>query len=190
MLADYDTTGLTARAHPLGLLRPRLARDVVTSRQLATLPHGARVKLGGMVVARQRPGTARGIVFLLIEDEHGTVNLVVRPELYESQRLTVRTEPLVLVEGKLERLPAAGGGISVLLERIGPLDVGDGRMGTVIAKDFSPLDEAQRRAIEQHEQQQAAAAGGGAGGAPVRDAAGGFRAVAPAVMNFGRGRRR
>jgi len=191
MLADYDTTGLTARAHPLRLLRPRLPRDVVTSRRLATLPHGARVKLGGMVVARQRPGTARGIVFLLIEDEHGTVNLVVRPELYESHRLTVRTEPLVLVEGKLERLPAAGGGISVLLDRIGPLDVGDGRMGTVIAKDFSPLDEAERRAIEQHEQQRAAlAAAAGGGGGEVVDASGSFRAVAPAVMNFGRGRGR
>jgi error-prone DNA polymerase len=176
MLADYDTTGLTARAHPLRLLRPRLSRDVVTSRELERLPHGAQVKLGGMVVARQRPGTASGIVFLLIEDEHGTVNLVVKPELYESRRLTVRTEPLLLVEGTLERLPAAGGGVSVLLHRIAPLDVGDGRMGQVIAKDFSPLDEAERHAIEQ---QRAAAVGGGD-----------FRAVAPAVMNFGRGRSR
>ncbi len=89
----------------------------------------------------------------------------------------------MLVEGRLERLPAAGGGISVLLERIGPLDVGDGRLGTVIAKDFSPLDEAQRRAIEQQQEQQAAVAA--AGGGASRD----FRAVAPAVMNFGRGRR-
>ncbi|MDW5594286.1 DNA polymerase III subunit alpha [Conexibacter stalactiti] len=181
MLADYDTTGLTARAHPLRLLRPRLPRDVVTSRELASLPHGATVKLGGMVVARQRPGTARGIVFLLVEDEHGTVNLVVRPELYETRRLTVRTEPLVLVEGTLERLPAAGGGISILLARIAPLDIPDARMGKVIAKDFSPLDEAERHAIEQHEQQRAAAGGGSA-----RD----FRGVAPETMNFGRGRSR
>lgn len=185
MLADYDTTGLTARAHPLRLLRPRLPHDVVSSRELASLPHGATVKLGGMVVARQRPGTARGIVFLLIEDEHGTVNLVVRPELYESRRLTVRTEPLVLVEGTLERLPAAGGGVSVLLARIAPLDIPDARLGQLIAKDFSPLDEAERHAIEQHEQQRAAAGGGGGGGT-ARD----FRGVAPETMNFGRGRSR
>ncbi|MBB4664188.1 error-prone DNA polymerase [Conexibacter arvalis] len=179
MLADYDATGMTVTTHPLRLLRPSLPRTVVSSRELASLPHGARVKVGGMVVARQRPGTASGIVFLLIEDEHGTVNLVVRPELYERSRLTVRTEPLVLAEGVLERHPAAGGGISVLLDRIGPLEVPDGRMGKVIAKDFSPLDEAERHAIEVER----AAAGAGGGRSD-------FRAVAPEVMNFGRGRSR
>ncbi len=93
---------------------------------------------------------AAAIVFLLIEDEYGTVNLVVRPELYDSHRLTVRTEPLVLVEGKLERLPAAGGGISVLLDRIGPLDIGDGRLGTVIAKRLlAGSTSPPRRAMEQ-----------------------------------------
>jgi error-prone DNA polymerase len=179
MLADYDATGLTATTHPLRLLRPSLPRTYVSSRDLATLRHGTKVKLGGMVVARQRPGTASGIVFLLIEDEHGTVNLVVKPELYERSRLTVRTEPLVLAEGVLERHPAAGGGVSVLLDRIGPLAVPDGRMGEVIARDFSPLDEAERHALEQG--QAVAAAGGGATD---------FRAVAPEVMNFGRGRSR
>ncbi|HEY4279206.1 MAG TPA: DNA polymerase III subunit alpha [Conexibacter sp.] len=179
MLADYDTTGLTATAHPLGLLRPTMPAGAVSSRDLATLAHGSRVKVGGMVVARQRPGTAAGIVFLLIEDEFGTVNLVVRPELYERSRLTVRTEPLVLVEGTLERHPAAGGGISILLDRIVPLEVPDGRLAQVIAvKDFSPLDEAERHAVEA---QRAAAGGGGSND---------FRAVAPAVMNFGRGRSR
>ena len=180
MLADYDTTGMTARTHPLRLLRPTLPAGTVASRDLASLPHNAQVRVAGMVVARQRPGTASGIVFLLIEDEHGTVNLVVKPELYERCRLTVRTEPLVVAEGRLERHPAAGGGVSVLLQRIAPLEVPDGRMGRVIAvKDFSPLDEAERQAVESH---RAAAAGGGGGND--------FRAVAPEVMNFGRGRSR
>jgi error-prone DNA polymerase len=123
MLADYDATGLTARAHPLALLRERLPRDVLPSRELANTGHGARVRVGGLVVARQRPGTASGVVFMLIEDEHGTVNLVVRPELYERCRLTVRTEPLVLVAGRLERHSAAGGGINVLVDRIAPLEL-------------------------------------------------------------------
>src|SRR5437764_3822445 len=112
MLADYGTTGLTASAHPLALLRARLPRDAVTSRDLETLPHGKRVRIGGLVVARQRPGTANGIVFILLEDEFGTINLIVPPAVYERERLTVRTEPLVLATGKLERLPAAGGAIS------------------------------------------------------------------------------
>jgi error-prone DNA polymerase len=180
MLADYDTTGLTAAAHPLALLRARLPREVVTSRDLETLPHGARVQLGGLVVARQRPGTARGIVFMLIEDEHGTANLIVTPDLYERSRLTVRTEPLVLVCGRLERHPAAGGTINVLLERIAPLDLPDRPLAQV--KDFSPLDEVERRQVDAGRLAAAVAAGD--------VAVEGFRAVAPAVMSFAQGRRR
>jgi error-prone DNA polymerase len=171
MLADYDATGLTARTHPLALLRARLPRDVVPSRALETIRHGARVRVGGLVVARQRPGTASGIVFMLIEDEHGTVNLIVPPALYERSRLAVRTEPLVLATGRLERHPAAGGGINVLVERIEALDVPDRPLAEV--KDFSPLDEAERAQI-----------------AAASVAANDFRAVAPAVMSFGQGRRR
>lgn len=190
MLADYDTTGLTARTHPLRLLRPRLPAGTVASRDLRSLPHGARVRLGGLVVARQRPGTAAGIVFVLIEDEHGTVNLVIRPELYERNRLTVRTEPLVLVEGRLERHPAAGGGINVLVERIAPLATPDGPLGRVIeVKDFSLRDEAERRALEQGDGRRPAEADDVALPAAA-GAASDFRAVAPPVMNFGRGRSR
>jgi error-prone DNA polymerase len=63
--------------------------------------------VGGLVVARQRPGTANGIVFVLLEDEYGTINLIVPSQVYDRYRLTVRTEPLILGQGKLERLPAA-----------------------------------------------------------------------------------
>ena len=94
---------------------------MVASRDLPRIAHGARVQVAGMVVARQRPGTASGVVFMLLEDEHGTINLIVPPKLYERSRLTVRTEPLVLAAGRLERHPAAGGGINVLVERIEPL---------------------------------------------------------------------
>jgi error-prone DNA polymerase len=82
MIADYKTTGLTAKAHPLGLLRARLrgegATDIGALEQLA---HGAGVRVGGLVIARQRPGTAKGITFMLLEDEHGTVNVIVSPQL-------------------------------------------------------------------------------------------------------------
>jgi error-prone DNA polymerase len=183
MLADYGTTGLTTAAHPLALLRPRLPRDAVTSRDLETLPHGARIRVGGLVVARQRPGTANGIVFVLLEDEHGTINLIVPPDIYERHRLTVRTEPLMLVAGKLERLPAAGGAISVLVDRVGSIAAPDRLVAEV--KDFSMLDERElarkrdssaERATEEE--------------TPIDTEAEDFRAVAPPVMSFASGRRR
>ncbi|HEX4011965.1 MAG TPA: error-prone DNA polymerase [Solirubrobacteraceae bacterium] len=180
MLADYSTISLTTRAHPLALLRERMAGDVVTSRELEQLDHGQRVRIGGLVVARQRPGTASGIVFLLLEDEFGTINLVVPPQIYERHRLTVRTEPLMLAEGKLEKLAAAGGAINILVDRVGSIDAPDQLVAEI--KDFSMLDEQVRRGLA--EQKAAAAAGGG--GSETED----FRAVAPPVMSFASGRRR
>jgi len=178
MLADYGTTGLTAYDHPLALLRDRLPADAVTSLGLEKLAHGTLVRVGGLVVARQRPGTANGIVFVLLEDEHGTINLVVSPPVYERHRLAVRTEPLMLVEGKLERFAAAGGAISVLVDRIASLSAPDQPLAEV--KDFSMLDERERRRIAEERQV----------GAEGAEGADDFRAVAPAVMSFGSGRRR
>jgi error-prone DNA polymerase len=139
LLADYDTTGLTARSHPLAQLRRTLPRGVAASGELPRIAHGARVQVAGMVVARQRPGTASGVVFMLLEDEHGTINLIVPPKLYERSRLTVRTEPLVLAAGRLERHPAAGGGINVLVERIDPLPAPDEVVADV--RELSPADD-------------------------------------------------
>ncbi len=166
MLADYSATGLTTAAHPLELLRDSLPRGVATSRDLRTLPHRRRVRVGGLVVARQRPGTANGIVFLLLEDEHGTTNLIVPPDVYERHRLTVRTEPLVLATGRLERHPAAGGAINVLVDHLEPIHAPE--QPTAEVRDLErPAQEAR-------------------GGEEEAD----FRAVAPAVMSFGSGRRR
>jgi error-prone DNA polymerase len=209
MLADYSTFGLTTRTHPLALLRTRMAPDIVTSRDLESLEHGQRVRIGGLVVARQRPGTASGVVFILLEDEFGTINLIVPPPVYERYRLIVRTEPLMLVEGKLERFAAAGGAINVLVDRVGQIDAPD----TVLAeiKDFSMLDEQVRRGLAEQSAQaadqtaqaadQRAQAVGEAGqvatvageAEDLRAVAGeaeDFRAVAPPVMSFASGRRR
>jgi error-prone DNA polymerase len=186
MLADYGTTGLTTRAHPLSLLRERMAPDTVNSRDLEDLEHGQRVRIGGLVVARQRPGTASGIVFLLLEDEYGTINLVVPPQIYERHRLVVRTEPLMLVSGKLEKLAAAGGAINVLVDWVGSINAPDQIVAEI--KDFSMLDEAVRRGLA--EQKAAAAAGVRAGQAGGSGEAEDFRAVAPPIMSFASGRRR
>ncbi|HWF36402.1 MAG TPA: DNA polymerase III subunit alpha [Solirubrobacteraceae bacterium] len=185
MLADYGTTGLTTHSHPLALLRERLPADVVSSRDLETRAHGTRVRTAGLVVARQRPGTANGIVFVLLEDEYGTINLIVPPPVYERHRLTVRTDPLVIVEGKLERLVAAGGAINVFVQRIVPISTPDRPLAEV--KDFSLLDERERRRIAEEAAAAAASTGAGAdAGAEADD----FRAVAPPVMSFASGRRR
>ncbi|MDX6657757.1 MAG: error-prone polymerase, partial [Solirubrobacteraceae bacterium] len=176
MIADYATTGLTTGAHALGLLRDRLrGQGLVASGDLRRLPHGSRVGIAGLVVARQRPGTAKGVVFMLLEDEEGTINLVVPPATYERDRAVVRSEPLVVAEGRLERHAAGGGQINVVVQRLRALD-GAERPAAEI-KDFSPLDEAEL--ARRGEEEVAAAAGGG-----------GFRAVAPQVQSFGHGRRR
>lgn len=175
MVADYATTGLTATTHPIGLLREQLDREgSVGIDELARLAHGAPVRVGGLVVARQRPGTAKGIVFLLLEDEHGTVNVVVSPQVYERDRLAVRTEPLLLIEGRLERHASAGGAINVLARRVAGLEVPD-RVAAEV-KDISLLDLAE---LARQAQGHAAATG-------TDD----FRAIAPAVQSFAAGRRR
>jgi len=120
------------------------------------------------VVARQRPGTARGVCFLLLEDESGTVNLVVTPPVYERFRLAVRAEPLIIAEGVLERHPHAGGTINVLTDRIEALDEGSGNSSSL----GNIADAPSRRAADAERE--------------LAD----FRAVAPAVLSFAQGRRR
>jgi error-prone DNA polymerase len=104
MLADYRLTSLSVGIHPLELLRPHLPGEVLATPELEEAQHGARVAVAGLVVARQRPATASGIVFMLIEDEHGQVNLIVPPLVYERFRAIVRGEPLLLARGRYERI--------------------------------------------------------------------------------------
>jgi error-prone DNA polymerase len=121
MLADYGLTGLSIGPHPLELLRPHLPAATLSSRELHEQPGGGEVAVAGMAVARQRPATANGVVFMLLEDELGQVNLIVMPPVYEQHRALVRAEPLVLARGRLER---SGRNLNVVvrtLESLGPL---------------------------------------------------------------------
>jgi error-prone DNA polymerase len=104
MLADYRQTGLSVGTHPLTLLRPHLPAGTLTSPELNESPHGSQVAFAGLAVARQRPSTAKGVVFMLLEDEHGQVNLIVPPQVYERHRAIVRGEPLLLARGRFERV--------------------------------------------------------------------------------------
>ncbi len=189
MVADYATTGVTAGAHPMALVREDLPEDVVTAGDLERLRHGTRVRIGGLVVARQRPATANGIVFMLLEDEHGTINLVVPPTTYDRDRLVVRGEPLVFAEGRLEKHPKAAGAINIVVDSIRPLDTS--RIGPAAAvipmlvSDGASHD-AQADAEPEEPWAPAAAAAGGGAGRDARD----FAAVAPPVTSFAQGRRR
>jgi error-prone DNA polymerase len=132
MLADYRLTTLSVGVHPMELLRPHLPNGVLSSAELERTRDGRRVRVAGMAVARQRPSTAKGVVFMLLEDEHGQMNLIVPPQVYERYRGLVRGEPLLLAHGRFERRDR---NMNVLVDRVeslGPparrvaeLDVGD-----------------------------------------------------------------
>src|SRR5206468_6999468 len=98
-------THLTPGPHIMAHLRERLrAQGVVAARELATVAHGAPVRVAGHVMVRQRPGTAKGMCFLTLEDETGTANAFVTPPLYERWRVVLNTSALLEVEGPLERV--------------------------------------------------------------------------------------
>jgi error-prone DNA polymerase len=121
MLADYRITGMSVGVHPLELLRPHLPPGTLSSAELHEQPHGRRVAYAGMTVARQRPSTANGIVFMLLEDEHGQVNLIVPAAVYDRHRAAVRAEPLVLARGRYERVGENRNILVSEIETLGPL---------------------------------------------------------------------
>ncbi len=156
MIADYGATGMTVGTHPLGLLRPRLQQEgVSSSTDLDRLRENHRVQVSGLVVARQRPGTAKGVVFVLLEDEVGVVNVIFPPQIYAQHRTTVRSEPLLTVTGRLERRTGA---VNVLATHVKAL------FGADIEAAVREITRAQKVSRE----------------------AADIRAVAPVGINFGR----
>jgi error-prone DNA polymerase len=121
MLADYKHTSLSVGVHPLELLRPHLPAAVITSAALHETPNNTIIELAGMAIARQRPATANGIVFMLLEDELGQANLIIPPNVYESYRAIIRGEPLLLARGKLERHDRNVNLLVSSVESLGPL---------------------------------------------------------------------
>ena len=190
VLADYATSGVSAHDHAMAALRARLHVPMLTtSAQLARMPHGCSVTVAGLVIARQRPGTAKGTMFLLFEDEWGVVNLIVPKAVYEARRALARAEPLLLAHGRLER---HDGVTNMIVREIEPLErflaAADPEEDTAnvsrlpSAKDpplWAAGDAAEHDLVEQVGMEEDAG----------RMAAG-MRAVAPPVQSFGSGRRR
>jgi error-prone DNA polymerase len=121
LVADYAGTHLTIGPHPMAMRRTELAmRGVLRAIDLSRARDGRRIRVAGSVITRQRPGTAKGFVFLTLEDETGIANVIVRPDLFDRDRMTVLQQPFLLVDGilqnqdgvtsvKAERLHALGG---------------------------------------------------------------------------------
>jgi error-prone DNA polymerase len=104
IVADYRRLGLTLRRHPLALLRSQLrARRLATSEDIRAAPHGRIVRTAGIVIGRQRPDTASGVVFVTIEDETGATNVIVWRDLGDRQRRELLGARLLAVYGRVER---------------------------------------------------------------------------------------
>ncbi|MCW5574281.1 MAG: error-prone DNA polymerase, partial [Steroidobacteraceae bacterium] len=104
IVADYRSIGLTLRRHPLALLRERLGREhLIPLAELATLPDGSEVHTAGIVLTRQRPGTASGVTFVTIEDETAHANLIVWERVGDAQRRPLLESRLLEVHGRLQR---------------------------------------------------------------------------------------
>jgi error-prone DNA polymerase len=103
LVADYAGTGLTVGKHPMYYRRPELRRhNILSAQELRTRRDGEFVRVAGCVIARQRPGTAKGFIFISMEDETGIANVIVTPDLYDSDRLVVTRSRFLLVEGPLQ----------------------------------------------------------------------------------------
>jgi error-prone DNA polymerase len=176
LVADYGSFRISIHEHPLALMRPDLPERTVSSRALEQIPDGRDVVVAGLVVARQRPATANGVTFMLLEDEWGTINLVVAPPVYQRHRLAVRMEPFVLVEGRLERRT---GTINVVVRAIQALERPDLPRADIRHIEPPPGRETGRG----EEPALPAAAAAGSSAAP---SAGDLRAVAPVGHSFGR----
>jgi error-prone DNA polymerase len=107
--------------HPLELMRPHLPAGTLSSAELLEQPNRTNVQIAGMVVARQRPATANGVVFMLLEDEHAQINLIVPPQVYDRFRSIVRGEPLLLARGRYEHVDRNRNVLVRELASLGPL---------------------------------------------------------------------
>ncbi len=118
LVAEYDVLGFSASGHPFSMMRDALPPRVLRSDRLEELEHEEQVEVAGLVVARQRPETANGYTFILMEDEAGMINAIVRPDIYERDRVAVRGEPFLWVLGTLAK---DDGTVNIIAQHVRPL---------------------------------------------------------------------
>ena len=121
LVADFHGTGLTVGPHPMAYRRPQMEKlGIHRASELRDLPTGKRLRVAGCVIVRQRPGTAKGFVFLSLEDETGVANAIITPDMFQKNRLLLVSEKFVMVEGILQNQDNV---ISVKADRIFPLAI-------------------------------------------------------------------
>jgi error-prone DNA polymerase len=121
LVADFRGTGMTVGPHPMAYHRARMEKmGVRKAIELSEIPSGRRVRTAGGVIARQRPGTAKGFVFLSLEDETGVANVIITPDLFQQNRLLLATEQFLMIEGILQN---QDGVISIKAVRVSPLHI-------------------------------------------------------------------
>jgi error-prone DNA polymerase len=121
LVADFHGTGLTVGPHPMAYRRAQMERlGIHRASDLRNLPSGKHLRVAGCVIVRQRPGTAKGFVFLSLEDETGIANAIITPDMFQKNRLLLVSEKFVMVEGILQNQDNV---ISVKAERISPLSI-------------------------------------------------------------------
>jgi error-prone DNA polymerase len=121
LVADFRATGLTVGPHPMQYRRAEMKRmGIYSSSDLAHLPNGRRLRIGGCVIARQRPGTAKGMMFLSLEDETGIANAIVTPDLLQKNRVLLISERFLMIEGILQNQDNV---IHIRAEKVLPLRV-------------------------------------------------------------------
>jgi len=121
LAADYSGTGLTTGPHPMAYHRAELRSEgILSATELAACRSGKFVRTAGCVIARQRPGTAKGFVFLSLEDETGIANVILTPDVFERDRLVVTRNRFLRIEGPVQN---QDGVIHVKAQRIVPLEV-------------------------------------------------------------------
>jgi error-prone DNA polymerase len=123
LVADYAVTGFSTYDHPMAMVRPTLEQGIASTTDLLRMEDGARVQVAGLVVCRQKPATAQGFLFMVLEDEHGLLNVIIRPKVYEQFRSIVRTESFLRVSGSLQ---CREGIINLLAASVSPLQVSHG----------------------------------------------------------------
>ncbi len=181
LIADYASSGVTVSDHALAILRGRLSVPLLaTSAQLARLPSGCSVAVAGMVIARQRPGTAKGTMFLLFEDEFGTINLIVPKPVYERHRPLARAEPLLLAHGRLER---SEGVVNVIVRELAALE-------RFLAADTEGQEPGTATHVPRLPEPDHAAASAAEESLEGGEIASSMRAAAPPIQSFAMGRRR
>ena len=141
MVAEYRMLHFSTELHPFALVREQIPPGTISSGQFADRPTGSIVTVAGIVIARQRPQTARGHVFVLLEDEDGHINVIVKPSVYEACRAAVRMEPFLKVRGRLQRDGSSLNLVALELESLEVKAPGEeGSSDTGAAAGRSPLD--------------------------------------------------